>query len=259
MKKFVALLLMVTITLIPMFAFAYTTSEDALWALSTNQHVTGILSPDKVEAYLGPQNPSKPYIRGFLENGLVREKGLQAYIASASGQLGGLTMIYTTVKIFSQYEEVVSEVVEKTLGYIPNGALDYIMATMYFEGNNVGHKFFKTNVPTWNVGTITVNKTDTFNLYMGDWDLDGEYDLGFAAGWTQCTPQVNIEIPTPVIVVRPKPCKPCKQTLVVVVEPTIVVKPQVKCPKSTPTRDCDRVKVCGTNVQINLFSIVNNY
>ena len=34
MKKFVALLLMVTITLIPMFAFAYTTTEDALWALS---------------------------------------------------------------------------------------------------------------------------------------------------------------------------------------------------------------------------------
>jgi len=255
MKKFVALLLMVTITLVPMFAFAYTTTEDALWALSTNQHVTGILGPEKVEEYLGPQNPAKPYIRGFLENGLVREKGLQSFVASTSGQLGGFTSIRTTVKIFSQYEEVVAEVVEDTLGYVPNGALDYIMATMYFEDKNVGHKFFKTNVPTWNVGTITVNKTDTFNLYMGDWDFDGEYDLGFAAGWTQCKKPEPTPEPTPKPCKPCHPCKPCKPTIV-------VVQPQVVCPKVTPScpkiRDCDEVKVCGKNVQINLFSIVKN-
>lgn len=219
MKKIVALLLIVIMSCVMVGAFAYTTTEEALWALSTNQHITGILSPDKVEEYLGPQNPSKPYIRGFLENGLVREKGLQSYVASTSGQFGGFTSIRTTVKIFPQYEEVVAEVVEDTLGYIPNGAFDYIMATMYFEGNNVGHKFFKANIPTFNVGTITVNKTDTFNLYMGDWDFNGEYDLGFSAGWTQCKPT-----PKPC----PKPSKPCRP----------------RC-NPVPKRNCDEVKICG--------------
>ena len=132
------------------------------------------------------------------------------------------------------------------------------MATMYFEGSNVGHKFFKANIPTFNVGNITVNKHDTFNLYMGDWDFDGEYDLGFAAGWTQCKKPEPEPTPKPCKPCRPcKPCKPCK--------PTIVVQPQVTCPKITvpcpktePIRDCDEVKVCGTNIQFNLFSIVKN-
>ena len=247
MKKIVALFLIATCLFMAIPSFAYTTTEEALWALSTNQHITGILSPDKVEEYLGPQNPPKPYIRGFLENGLVREKGLQAYVASTSGQFGGFTSIHTTVKIFTQYEEIVTEVVEDTLGYVPNGALDYIMATMYFEGSNVGHKFFKADVPTFNVGTVTVNKKDTFNLYMGDWDFDGQYDLGFAAGWTQCKKPE----PTPKPCPKPKPCRP-----------TVVIRPQitVPCPQPAPApkRDCDEVKVCGTNVQINLFSIVKN-
>lgn len=193
MKKFVALLLMVTITLVPMFAFASTVTGEALWALSTNQHITGILAPDKVEEYLGPQEPLKPYIRGFLENGLVREKGLQSYTVSTSGQFGGFTSIYTTVKIFPQYEEIVAETVEDILGYAPANVMDYIMATMYFEDDNVGHRFFKANVPVWRVGTITVNKHDTFDLFMGDWSGDGAYELGFAAGWTQCVKQ---EVPT---------------------------------------------------------------
>lgn len=246
MKKFVALFLIATCLLMAIPSFAYTTTEEALWAVSTNQHITGILSPDKVEEYLGPQKPPKPYIRGFLENGLVREKGLQSYVASISGQYGGFTSIRTTVKIFAQYEEIVAEVVEDTIGYVPNGVMDYIMATMYFEGNNVGHMFFKADVPTFNVGTITVNKHDTFNLYMGDWDFDGKYELGFAAGWTQCQPKPKPHHKP----CKPcKPCRPCKPTIIY--EPVVVVpctpckpcKPCKPCPK--PRRDCDEVKNCA--------------
>ena len=51
------------------------------------------------------------------------------------------------------------------------------------------------------------------------------------------------------------PCKPCKPTIIVVQPQVICPKP---CPKTEPIRDCDEVKVCGKNVQINLFSIVKN-
>ena len=253
MKKIVALLLFFTLTLTPIFALAYTSTEKSLWALSDNQHITGILTPDKVEEYLGAQAPEKPYIRGFLQNGLVREKGLQSFVVSTSGQLGGFTEIKTTVKIFSQFEEIVAEVVADKCGYVPTGALDYILATMYFEDDNVGHMFFKADVSKFQVGTVTVNDgKDTFPLYMGYWDEDDEYDLGFAAGWTQCKKPEPEPEPKP----APKPCpRPCYR-------PTIVVQPQcpqVKpCTETKPKVDCDEVKVCGKVVQFNLFSIVKN-
>lgn len=190
MKKFVVFIMSILVALsVVMSASALTLSGEALWAISTEQHVMGIIDPTKVENYFGPQEPPKPYVRGFLENGLVREKGLQAYTISASGQLGGFTTLKTTVTIFPQFEEVVYDLVTDKCGYEPNSVTDYILATMYFTDEYVGHVFIKTNVPKFHVGTITItDKKDTIELYMGDFDLDGYMELGFAPGWTPCQP-----------------------------------------------------------------------
>lgn len=190
MKKFLILFMCILVGLATVIgASAETLKGEALWAISTNQHITGILDPMNVENYFGPQCPPKPYVRGFLDNGLVREKGLQAYVTSPSGQLGGFTELYTWLTIFPGFEEVVYALVEDKCGYEPTTVMDYILATMYFEDDYVGHVFFKTNVPKFHVGTIKItDKKDTIQLYMGDFDGDGNYELGFAPGWTQCTP-----------------------------------------------------------------------
>lgn len=242
MKKFVTLLLLVTLCMVPMLSFAETFRGEALWAISSEQHITGILSPDQVENHFGPQAPAKPYVRGFLDNGLVREKGLQQYVVSTSGQHGGFTTLKTVITIFPQYEEIVAEVVTDKCEYTPDSVMDYVFATMYFEGNYVGHVFFKTNVPTFYVGDVTVNNgKDTFKLLMGDWDNDGKYDLGFAPGWTPCKkpePEPEPEPPMP----QPQP------------EPQPQPQPQKQCNKPS----C-QVKVCQPVFQFNLFSIVKNY
>lgn len=256
MKKFVALFLIVTCLLMAIPSFAFTTHGEALWALSDNQRITGILDPNEVEEYLPAQNPPKPYIRGFLENGMVREKGLQEFCVSASGTYGGLTYITTKVEIFTQYEEIVNEVVIDKNGYEPHCVNDYIIATMYFEDKYVGHVFFKTNISKFHVGNVYVNDgKDIIPLYMGDFDFDGAFDLGFAAGWTQCvTTPPCINIPDVVVIVRP--CKPkppvCKNTIKVVVQPEVRV---VNVNTNTTTKMC---KPCSPLVQINLFSNVNN-
>ena len=267
MKKYVALFLIVTCLLMAIPSFASTTTGDALWALSTSQHVVGIIDPTKVEERLPAQNPEKPYIRGFLENGLVREKGLMEYCISTSGTYGGLTYIETTVVIFPQFEEMVNEVATDILEREPEDAFDYIMATMYFSGKYVGHVFFKTNISKFHVGNIVVNRgADTFPLYMGDFDLDGKYELGFAAGWTQCAPNPPCVVVTPPVVVvtppackpkpKPRPCKPQPPTIIVrpeIVRPTIVVTP------SQPTTTTTTCHPCTPLLQINLFSNVTTY
>lgn len=238
MKKLFTIILVLTISLLPTFAFAQTLRGEALWAISAEQRITGVLSPDQVENYFGPQYPTKPYIRGFLENGMAREKGLQRYVVSTSGQHGGFTTLNTTITIFSQYEEIVAEVVTDKCEYTPDSVMDYIFATMYTEDEYVGHVFFKANTPTFYVGNIIVNNgKDTIKLYMGDWDTDGNYDLGFAAGWTQCIPEPEpepVKDPTPIIV------KTC--------QPTVVVTPP-----ATTIQKC-----CAPFLQFNLFSIVKN-
>ena len=273
MKKFVALFLIATCLIAALPSFALTTTADALWALSTDQHVVGIIDPLKIEEKLPAQNPPKPYIRGFLENGLVRTKGLMEYCVSTSGTFGGLTYIETTVVIFPQYEEVVNEVATDILEREPEDAFDYIMATMYFSGKYVGHVFFKTNVSKFHVGNVIVNNgADTFPLYMGDFDLDGNYELGFAAGWTQCAREPEPESYCPTVVVQEqititcprsrtriqlrRPCKPKTQPVIVVqpqvVHPTIVVQPQTQ----TTTQTTTTCRPCTPFIQINILSNV---
>ena len=265
MKKFVALFLIVTCLVAAIPSFAFNVCGEALWALSDSQHITGILTPDKVEEYLPAQNPPKPYIVGFLDNGLVRTKGLQEYCVSTSGAYGGFTYVRTKIDIFAQYEEIVCEIVTDKLGYEPRTVVDYILATMYFECKYAGHRFFDTKVSKFHVGNVIVNDgKDTIALYMGDWDFDGKYDLGFAVGYVQCTPAPRPTCPV-VPPCRPRPTpkpkqKPCKPEIIVqpeiVVRPqVVVVEPKVQAPKVEVT--C-KPKVCTPFVQINLFSDVTN-
>lgn len=255
MKKIIALFLTMIALFTTCSAFAFTTCGEALWALSDSQHVTGILDPQTVEERLPAQNPAKPYIVGFLDNGLVREKGLQEYCISASGTYGGFTYVCTKLEIFPQFEEIVDEVVMDTIGYEPNDVLDYILATMYFECKYAGHMFFKTNVSKFHVGNVTVNEgKNTFPLYMGDWDNDGKYELGFAAGWTQCTPKPCVPkpcIPKPVPKPTPKPCHPRYN-------PPEPPKIKAPCVKTTTTTTKTTTTCCPKPIQINIFSIVNN-
>ena len=195
MKKVISLVVMFTMVMMMVPAtYALTYNDEAAWAVSTQQHITGVLAPDQIEDYMGMQDPPKPFIRGFLDNGLVREKGVQYFDTDSRGNLYGFTKMRTSVYVSPDYADLVNEIVYAVCG-IPEGekltAADYIAATYYFADDYyVGHRFFKANVKTWKVGRVTVNEgRDTFDLYMGDWDGDGAPDLGFAAGWTQCQPR----------------------------------------------------------------------
>ena len=130
---------------------------------------------------------------------------------------------------------------------------------MYFECKYAGHKFFNRNLSKFHVGNVIVNDgKDTIPLYMGDWDLDGKYDLGFAVGYVQCVAPQPICPPVvvvqPQITCKPKPKKPCKPTVKV-----IVVEHEVHMPKvEVNTQTSCKPKVCMPLIQINLLSNVTN-
>lgn len=238
MIAIVALIIVVaamTALIIPAFGFAEcdkvyvqtnsvtntTFTDPSMWAISNNQMVIGKKSPVESVPILMPQCPTKTYVRGCVETGLIREKA--SMIASVNGVTCGFTKLTAVVTIKSEYLEVVKTIVFNKLNEEELTANKIIACTMWWEGEAVSHIFFTSNSQVVAVGTVAFNGgRDVVILYMGDFDGDGSFELGFTAGW-------NTEIPLQNSVPSSNSCKAKKGC----------------CGK-------------GCFIQINILSIVNN-
>ncbi len=196
------------------------------WALAENQLVVGIKSLEELGSVLPMQTAGKPYIRGNVDNGLIREKGMLR--AVIGGVACGLTKVDIAVRIKTEYISLVESIVARRLEGVDMSANSVIACSQWWAGETVGHIFFTASAARIAVGVVSVNGgQDVIQLYAGDFDGDGAPELGFAAGW--------------------------------------MVKEPPKAPEQRPGKECTPCnrKPCGKGgggicVQINIFSIVKN-
>ena len=202
----------------------------SFWALSESQHVIGLKAPDEQVPVLPIQPVGKSFIRGAVENGLIREKGTMQ--ALYNGAVYGFTQLEVAVQIKQEYVSLVETVVHERIGADAAVTANSIIAsTNWWRNDTVSHIFFTTASVKIAVGTVTINNgQDVIILYAGDFNGDGTLELGFSAGWTvkEPEPEPVPENPTETPCVQKTPCqKQCKKGCI--------------------------------NIQINLLSIVKNF
>ena len=205
----------------------------AWWAMAESQLIIGIKSTNEQAAILPMQAPGKNFIRGAVENGLIREKGMMRVTFGAGGAVYGLTQAQVSIRIKAEFVGLVESIVYNRLGAGADITANSIIAcSQWWDGTAVGHIFFAGASEKTAVGTVTVNGgADVIILYVGDFDGDGTLELGFCAGWTERQPEPAPErVPTPS---GKKPCTPCDK------------------------KPCGKGGGCW-NIQINIFSMVKN-
>lgn len=160
--------------------------------ISSEGRIVGIKAPNIVEESMGFQNWDKTVIGGFLENGLVRRKGVARVAAYSSGELyAGFTNIPVTVEVTNV------AAVEVILGI----SREYLTAEAVVEGTMyvlpcglfAGHRFFVSSASKFVVAKVYFNCGRNYAyIFAGDWDGDGELELGFQTGYQvyeqTCTP-----------------------------------------------------------------------
>lgn len=233
MKKLIALILV--FCMVPTFALAcedvvlvqkteqaYVYHDVTYWAVTEEHHVAGMKESTECVLYLPIQSVHGEYVRGFAENGLIRE-ACAVKIFCAEEKLVGLTALHNTVVIVSpEFYNLVSEIIVRRIGEntLVN-AQSIIASTTWRIDNYITHIFFTSNMERFAVGQVLFNGgKDMTVLYAGDFDYDGLLELGFAPGWFEHIPEPEPEptvkpdksqsTPTMNPPVESKPCKkPC--------------------------------------------------
>ncbi len=188
MKKLAIFITILSLLFCSISALAEPLTGPAFWALNHDQHLTGIVDSAKVENVYGIIIPEHVYVQGFEEFGIERTDGMQT-VFIFDNYTCGLTPLFTSVDILPEYQDTVDSIVRQKLGYDDEQVLtvnDYVAATLYQKKvrhvARLGHIFFDERIEKVEVGTVTLNQgANTFKLYIGDFDSDLQYELGFAA------------------------------------------------------------------------------
>ena len=184
MKK-LAIFILVLVTLTTATgAFAECYTGPAEIALSAQHNMVGAIYPCEALTLLGPQTiRGKNYIRNILENGIVREKALIWKF--------DLSTVHVMVAISPKYFDFVKLAVANSQGVSFDEAKmtagTIIEATHYYCGEfYVGHMFMTSNKRV-RVGSVSFedNPGEFADLFIADFDGDGNIELGFAPGYRQ--------------------------------------------------------------------------
>jgi hypothetical protein len=120
-------------------------------AMEQEQHLTGMLSEtEKAEVYAAPRN-IRPYVRGVVENGIVRAKGVLAY-HEINGMVCGLTETGCTVTIYPEYEQAVAEIVDRRIGGETTVSAAAIIACTQWRTETTITQIFYTEKTAWEAG-----------------------------------------------------------------------------------------------------------
>ena len=220
------------------------------WCISENRLVTGKIRVDEKVDTAKIAEQKTPYVRGFVDNGLIREKGAIRY-TEIGGTILGLTELEATVTIWEQYTEAVETVVHEKLGEnVEISANSILSCSLRWETNTVYHMFadqYSGRIP---IGTVTLNGGESTTLiYICDFDGNGTFEIVFSAGWIPYEepkqPENDPESRLPEELETEPECKP---------EPTVIVqKETVYVEKTTVCKPITQI----IN-QVNINSTVTN-
>ena len=205
-------------------------------AMEQEQHLTGLLcETEKAEVFPAPRN-IRPYVRGVVENGIVRAKGVLAY-HEISGIICGLTETGCAVTIYPEYAQAVAEIVARRIGEDAKVNEATIIACTQWRTETTITQIFYTEKTAWAVcGSVFFDGAQyPAALCIGDFNGDGAPELGYIAGGMPQEPE-----------------KP-KEPEIMVVEKTVYVE---KVVEKTVVNNC--TKIIQDNRQININSNVTN-
>ena len=258
MKKLIAVML-IAVMLLPAVVYAcdapvvkMETRESfagcAWFALDETRHIAGKWDANAKEGIFSAPGMENPFVKGMLDNGVVRAKGELKYFM-AGDMLCGLTKVKISVEITAEYADAVYSIVESRVDGGEMTAANIIAATQWRTAATIYHVFFLPSAPKAAVGTVYLNGgSSTAALYMGE--FEGVLVLGFVTGGIPYQEPEATEEPepetTPEPVSTPEP---------VVIRDTVYVKETV-VREVVQEKTC--VKVVQINNQININSTVKN-
>ena len=158
---------------------------ESWWAITTGMKVAGKTSPEESAAVNAGAGIYGAAVQGITENGIMRERSMIRY---AEGEkIVGLSCVKASVTVEARYLETVKEIICRRLGegtaFCANSV---ISATLWWEGSAVCHIFLASAAARVRVGAVMIEGAAyPAELYMGDFDGDGAFELGFAPGWVQ--------------------------------------------------------------------------
>lgn len=158
---------------------------ESWWAITTGMKVAGKISPEESAGINAGAGVCGAAVQGITENGILREKSAIRY--TEGERIVGLSRLKVGVTIETQYLETVKAIIFRRLGEeTALCANSVISATLWWEGSTVCHIFYSNAAARVRVGAVMIEGAACpAELYMGDFDGDGERELGFAPGWVQ--------------------------------------------------------------------------
>lgn len=255
MKKLFAMILV--LCMIPTFALAcedvmmvqqesvsYIFYDATYWALTEEHHIAGMKNPTEAVSRLSVQNVTDLYVRGFSENGVIRDHCAVKVICFEGTAVGFTKLTNVTVSVNPQFYSVVASIVSRRIGEgTAVCAQSIIASTTWRMENYIAHIFFSAGTDRFVVGNITFNAgKDIALLYAGDFDGNGTLELGFAPGWFDYVPASD---PEPEPVKEPDP---------------VVVVHNYYVTQQTTRNVCNKVthQIIQDNRQVNINSTVTN-
>lgn len=216
-----------------------TFTGSAFLAMEQEQHIIGMISETERAELFTAARVMRPYVRGVVENGVVRAKGALLY-REAGGVICGLTSVGCTVVIYPQYAGAMAEIIARLIGEEADLSAETILAcTQWRTASTITHIFYTDRTAWAAVGSAYFDGAQCpAILYIGDFNGDGAPEPGFLAGGMPQEPERTKE---------PDPPQ------VIVVEKTVHVE---KVVEKTVVNNCTRI--IQDNRQINIGGIVKN-
>lgn len=259
MKKLIAVLLTVALMLTPAAVYACDDVEALLpniecgmqndvgpaWVAmdAEYQMLYGKISETEEVEIRPARRPEKNFVRGVVEDGILRYKGEMRYLV-ADGQVFGLTRIEVLCEIGEEYWDAVEDIVIRRMSDEAEMTAGNIIAcTIGRSENTVYHYFFRASDSAVKVGRVFFNGTYAANLYMGDWHGIGQMDLGFMAAGIKVPLGANGEPVT-------------QEETVTETTVTATATAQSACSSASGNNIC--VRITQNNYQVNIGSSVNN-
>lgn len=222
MKKLIAIVL-VALMLIPVVVYscgvlpnnnADMCGEVFLAVQDSTGFLFGMLSPDE-RVSIAPMQTATAKIRGITAQGLNRAKGEMRYMLTDSGCVLGLKKGQASVAISPEYMDIVTGIVHRCMGEETEvTATSVIACTIRRTACTVTHMMVGRTSNKILVGTVLFCGAEMrANLYVTDWDADGQLDIVFSVNTGKATPTATPTAkpkPTNKPKTTPKPCKkPC--------------------------------------------------
>lgn len=159
-------------------------ADTAMFVVGQNHQLVGIKELKETSIHW-PCNVfnTDTYLRGISDSGnAIRLKGM-AQINPIGDSWLGLTPYNVDIELFKGYESIVRAIVEQRTTVVKPDALSIINSTLWFDDNYVGHIFYNAATRVIQVGTIEfVNLDYKLELWIGDINQDGQYELGLIPG-----------------------------------------------------------------------------